>query len=192
MPARPMPIARPGSWSAGVLLVAAAMAAAGCSSSTSSSTTQPAASASSASTAQGATSSGAPASATASATTTATAVKTGTSSLGTILTSATGRSLYLFEKDASGKSACYGACAQGWPPLLTTGTPTAAAGVSASLLGTVKRTDGTVQVTYAGHPLYYFVADTKAGDIRGQNLHAFGADWYVVSPAGKKVEKPGS
>jgi predicted lipoprotein with Yx(FWY)xxD motif len=200
MRARPAQMARLGSWSAGVLLVAAAMAAAGCSSSSSSSTTQPAASASSASGAQVTAPSSAPASATATATAsasasasaTATAVKTGTSSLGTILTSATGRSLYLFEKDASGKSACYGACAQGWPPLLTTGAPTAAAGVSASLLGTAKRTDGTVQVTYAGHPLYYFVADTKAGDIRGQNVHAFGADWYLVSPAGKKVEKPGS
>ncbi len=186
-------MARLGSWSAGALLVAAAMAAAGCSSSSSSSSTQPAASqpaasASSASGTQGTASSSAPASASASAT----AVKTGTSSLGAVLTSATGRSLYLFEKDAGGKSACYGACAQGWPPLLTTGAPTAAAGVSASLLGTVKRTDGTVQVTYGGHPLYYFVADTKAGDIRGQNLHAFGADWYLVSPAGEKVEKPGS
>jgi predicted lipoprotein with Yx(FWY)xxD motif len=108
------------------------------------------------------------------------------------MTDAAGRTLYLFEKDTGGKSSCYGACAQGWPPLLTTGTPTSAAGVSASLLGTVNRTNGTVQVTYAGHPLYYFTGDTKPGDIKGQNLHAFGADWYVVGPAGKKVEKPGS
>jgi predicted lipoprotein with Yx(FWY)xxD motif len=119
-------------------------------------------------------------------------VKTGTSSLGAVLTDTTGRALYLFEKDASGKPACYEACAQAWPPLLTTGTPAAGAGVSMSLLGTVKRADGTVQVTYAGHPLYYFVSDTKPGDISGEGSQAFGGGWDLVSPAGKKVEKPGS
>jgi predicted lipoprotein with Yx(FWY)xxD motif len=174
----------PGSWAAGVLLAAAATAAAGCSSS--SNTAQPAATASSANGAYGAASSSAPASAAAAT------VKTGTSSLGAFLTDATGRTLYLFEKDTGTKSTCYGACAQGWPPLLTTGTPAASAGASASMLGTVKRTDGTVQVTYAGHPLYYFVEDTKPGDIKGEGLQAFGAGWDLVSPAGKKIEKPGS
>jgi predicted lipoprotein with Yx(FWY)xxD motif len=186
MHARHGNLARPGSWAAGVLLVTAVMAAAGCSSGSSSSSTQPAAPASSAGAGYGAAPSSAPASAAAAT------VKTGTSSLGTILTGATARTLYLFEKDTGGKSACSGACTQVWPPLLSSGAPTAVAGVSTSLLGTVKRTDGTVQVTYAGHPLYYFVGDTKPGDIKGQNLHSFGADWYVVSPAGKKVEKPGS
>jgi predicted lipoprotein with Yx(FWY)xxD motif len=119
-------------------------------------------------------------------------VKTGTASLGAILTDAKGRTLYLFEKDTGTKPACYGACAQGWPPLLTTGTPAEGAGVSMPLLGTVKRTDGTVQVTYAGHPLYYFVADAKPGDTKGEGLQAFGAGWDLVSPAGKKIEKPGS
>jgi predicted lipoprotein with Yx(FWY)xxD motif len=108
------------------------------------------------------------------------------------VTDATGRSLYLFEKDTGGKPTCYGTCAQGWPPLLTSGTPAAGTGAGASLLGTVKRTDGTVQVTYAGHPLYFFAGDSTTGDIKGENVHAFGADWYLVSPAGKKVEKPGS
>ena len=180
-------IARRGGGAAGVLLAAAAMAAAGCSSSSSSSgSTPPAAPASSANGGYSAASSSAPASAAAAT------VKTGTSSLGANLTDATGRALYLFEKDAGGKSACDGACAQGWPPLLTTGTPTAAAGVNAALLGTVKRADGTVQVTYAGHPLYYFVQDTKPGDIKGEGVQAFGAGWDLISPAGKKIEKPGS
>ena len=147
MRARHGHIARPGSWVAGVLLAAAATAAAGCSSSGSSSNSaQPAASASSANGGYGAASSSAPASVAAAT------VKTGTSALGAILTDATGRALYLFEKDTGGKSACSGACAKGWPPLLTTGTSAAGAAASMSLLGTVKRTDGTVQVTYAGHP----------------------------------------
>ena len=164
-------MARPGSWAAGVLLASAALVAAGCSSSgSSSSAAQPTAPASAA----------------------AATVNTGTSSLGAILTDASGHSLYLFEKDTGTKPTCYGACAQGWPPLLTTGTPVAGAGASASLLGTVKRTDGTVQVTYAGHPLYYFVADAKPGDTKGEGLQAFGAGWDLVSPAGKKIEKPGS
>ena len=180
-------IAWRGIWAGGVLLAAAATAAAGCSSSSSSSgSTQPAAPASSANGGYGASSSSAPASAA------AVTVTTGTSSLGTILTGATGRALYLFEKDTGGKPACSGACAQGWPPLLTTGTPAAVAGVSMSLLGTVKRADGTVQVTYAGHPLYYFVGDTKPGDIKGEGSQAFGAGWDLISPAGKKIEKPGS
>jgi len=100
--------------------------------------------------------------------------------------------VYLFEKDASDKSSCYGACAQGWPPVLTTGTPVASAGASTSLLGTVTRTDGTIQVTYAGHPLYYYTGDTKAGAATGEDVNAFGAGWYLLDPAGKKVEKPGS
>jgi predicted lipoprotein with Yx(FWY)xxD motif len=170
-----------------VLLAAVAVAAAGCSSSSSSAgTAQPAAPASSAGGAYGAAPSSAP------ATAAAATIKTGTSSLGAILTDATGRTLYLFEKDAGTKPTCYGACAQGWPPLLTTGTPAAGAGASASLLGTITRTDGTVQVTYAGHPLYYFVRDTTPGTIKGEGLQAFGAGWDLVSPAGKKVEKPGS
>jgi predicted lipoprotein with Yx(FWY)xxD motif len=148
-------MARRGSW------------AAECSSSSSSpGSTLPASTASSGG--YGAASSGAPASAAAAT------VKTGTSSLGVILTDAAGGTMYLFEKDTGTKPTCYGACARGWPPLLTAGTPAAVAGASASLLGTVKRTDGTVQVTYSGHPLYYFVEDTKPGDIKGEGLHVFG------------------
>ena len=187
MRARQGQIGSSGGWAAGVLVAVAAIAAAGCSSSSSSSgSAQPAAAASSGHGRYGAASSGTPASAAAAA------VKAGTSTLGAIVTDAAGRTLYLFEKDSGGKSACSGACAQGWPPLLTTGTPTAAAGASTSLLGTIKRTDGTVQVTYAGHPLYYFVEDTKPGDTKGEGVQAFGAGWDLIGPAGKKIEKPGS
>ena len=187
MRARQGQIARSGGWAAGALLAVAAIAAAGCSSSSSSAgSTQPAAPASSGNGGYGAASPGTPASAAAAT------VKAGPSALGVTVTDATGRALYLFEKDTGGKSACDGACAQGWPPLLTTGTPAAGAGASAALLGTVKRADGTVQVTYAGHPLYYFVADIKPGDIKGEGVQAFGAGWDLISPAGKKIEKPGS
>jgi predicted lipoprotein with Yx(FWY)xxD motif len=119
-------------------------------------------------------------------------VKAHKTSLGMILVDSKGRTLYLFEKDKSGKSSCYSACAANWPPYLTTGKPTAATGVTASKLGTTKRTDGKLQVTYNHHPLYRFKFDTKAGAMTGENLHAFGADWYVVSPKGVKVEPKSS
>src|SRR3954467_9019776 len=86
-------------------------------------------------------------------------VKTGTSSLGRIVVDGQSRTVYLFQKDKAGKSACSGACAQNWPPLLTKGAPKAGAGAKASLLGTTKRSDGTTQVTYNKHPLYTFVDD---------------------------------
>ena len=102
-----------------------------------------------------------------------------------------GRTLYLFEADTSNVSTCSGACAQSWPPFVTTGAPQVGAGMNLALVGTTTRSDGAKQVTYNGHPLYYFAGDTQAGDTKGENLHAFGADWYVVSPAGDKVEPPG-
>jgi predicted lipoprotein with Yx(FWY)xxD motif len=123
---------------------------------------------------------------------TAATVKAGHSSLGVILTNGTGRAVYLFEKDTGNTSSCYGACAGAWPPVLTTGAPVAGSGVTASLLRTAKRTDGTTQVTYAGHPLYYFASDQQPGDISGEGSQAFGAGWDLIAPAGKKVEKPGS
>jgi predicted lipoprotein with Yx(FWY)xxD motif len=116
-------------------------------------------------------------------------VGTGTSSLGRILVDSRGRTLYLFEKDKNGKSACSGSCATAWPPVLTSGKPSATAGVKASLLGTTRRADGRLQVTYNGHPLYTFVKDTKKGQANGENVDAFGAEWYAVSAAGTKVEK---
>ena len=123
------------------------------------------------------------------ASTKATTVALGHSQLGRILVDGAGRTLYLFEKDRHGRSACTGACASYWPPLLATAKPAAGRGVKGSLLGVTRRTDGTRQVTYAGHPLYRFALDTKPGQVNGQDLHDFGAGWYVVSAAGKKVEK---
>jgi predicted lipoprotein with Yx(FWY)xxD motif len=117
-----------------------------------------------------------------------TLVKTGKTGLGRILVDTRGHSLYLFEKDKAGHSACYGACASFWPPLLTTAAPVAGAGAKASLLGTTKRRDGKLQVTYRGHPLYLFKLDTKAGTTKGQDSHAFGAGWYALTPSGVKLE----
>jgi len=115
-------------------------------------------------------------------------VTTRKTKLGTILVNAQGRSLYLFLKDKNGKSACSGACAKAWPPLMTTGKPKAAAGANAKLLGTTKRSNGT-QVTYNGHPLYTFFQDTKAGQTNGQGSTAFGAAWYVMGTNGDKITK---
>ena len=117
------------------------------------------------------------------------AVATEASSLGRILVGPGGRTLYLFEKDTNGKSACAGMCATFWPPLIASGKPVAAAGAKASLLGTTKRADGRRQVTYNHHPVYTFAKDTKKGQTNGEGVDAFGAEWYVTSPAGAKVEK---
>lgn len=107
--------------------------------------------------------------------------------LGQILVDGNGRTLYLFEKDTSSSSTCYGDCAKYWPPLLTNGAPQAGAGATASLLGTTKRSDGTTEVTYAGHPLYYVVTDHNPGDATGQGVNNFGAPWDVVGPDGKAI-----
>jgi predicted lipoprotein with Yx(FWY)xxD motif len=123
---------------------------------------------------------------------TAATLAVGNSVLGKILTGANGRTLYLFEKDKSPASTCNGGCAGVWTPFTTTGKPKAGAGVDSAKLTTSKRSDGKQQVVYAGHPLYYFVSDTKTGDTKGQNLNEFGADWYVISTAGQKVEKSSS
>jgi len=111
--------------------------------------------------------------------------------LGTFLVGPGGKSLYLFEADTTSKSTCSTACAQTWPPLITTGAPIAGRGVRQSLLSTTQRSDGTMQVTYDGHPLYLYAGDTMAGDTAGEGLNSFGAGWDVVSPTGKKIEKPG-
>ncbi len=104
-----------------------------------------------------------------------------TSALGSFLVDSKGMTLYLFTKDTPNTSNCYSSCAALWPPLLTNGTPTAGTGVTASMLGTTKRTDGTVQVTYNGWPLYYYVTDKAAGDTTGENVQGV---WFVVTPAG--------
>lgn len=107
--------------------------------------------------------------------------------LGQILVDGSGRTLYLFEADKTTTSTCYGSCASYWPPALTNGAPQPGAGTNASLLGTTKRTDGTVEVTYGGHPLYYVVTDHNPGDATGQNVTNFGAPWFVVGPDGNKI-----
>jgi predicted lipoprotein with Yx(FWY)xxD motif len=119
-------------------------------------------------------------------------VSMATTSLGGILANAQGHTLYLFAKDKQGKSACTGQCATFWPPLIASGKPVAGAGVKASLLGTTKRADGRLQVTYNRHPLYTFAKDKKKGQTTGEQLNAFGADWFAISPAGSKVAKASS
>jgi predicted lipoprotein with Yx(FWY)xxD motif len=114
-------------------------------------------------------------------------LKTHKSSQGTVLVDGKGRTLYLFRKDKTDKSRCSGACADDWPPLLTTGRPTVSGLVRKSLLGTTKRGDGKTQVTYGGHPLYLYVGDLKAGDMNGQGVSAFGARWYAVTPSGRRL-----
>jgi predicted lipoprotein with Yx(FWY)xxD motif len=118
----------------------------------------------------------------------ASVLSTKTSSLGTFLVDGNGRALYLWDADHGSKSTCSGACAQAWPPLTTTATPKASGAVKASLLGTTKRADGSREVTYAGHPLYYFAGDTAPGQTTGQGSDGFGAPWWVVTPAGKAIE----
>lgn len=114
-------------------------------------------------------------------------IKTRHAKLGTYLVDARGFSLYLFQKDKTRKSTCYGTCARVWKPLVVTGAPKAGAGLKASRLSTTTRTGGARQVTYGGHPLYYYDDDHSAGQRKGQGAKEFGAKWYVVAPTGKKI-----
>jgi predicted lipoprotein with Yx(FWY)xxD motif len=112
-----------------------------------------------------------------------------TSGLGQILTDGQGKTVYLFEKEKAGVSSCDGSCAGVWPPVTTSGAAQSSGTASALLVSTTTRTDGKVQVTYNGHPLYYYVGDGKPGDTNGQNLDQFGAGWYVLNPAGSKIDQ---
>ncbi len=117
-----------------------------------------------------------------------TAINLGNTRLGQVLVDAKGLTVYLFLADRNSVSACNTAsCVQYWPPVLTNGAAQAGTGVTASLLGTITRADGTTQVTYSGHPLYRFFSDKAAGDAAGQGVNAFGALWYVVSPSGTQI-----
>ena len=156
----------------------AAVVVAACSSAASSSAAAPAAPASPAggsSSSAGASSSG------------GTVIETASSSAGTILTSGSGRAVYLWAKDTGDMSTCTGACAGAWPPVTTTGTATASGSAKASDIGTITRSDGTKQVTYDGHPLYYFAGDSGPGTATGQGSDSFGAKWWLVAPAGSDV-----
>jgi predicted lipoprotein with Yx(FWY)xxD motif len=99
-----------------------------------------------------------------------------------------GRAMYLFEADKGSTSTCTGACAAAWPPVAASTMPMAGGGVSQSLLGTTKRADGSEQLTYNGHPLYYFAADTGSGMAKGQGSKEFGAGWYVLNAGGSKID----
>lgn len=111
-------------------------------------------------------------------------LKATSSPLGTILVDQDGKTLYLFEADSQNKSNCSGGCLNLWPPVMANGKATAGSGVTAGMIGTAT---GSSQVTYAGHPLYWFSGDTKAGDTNGEGLDDFGGEWYAISPAGKAV-----
>ena len=109
--------------------------------------------------------------------------------LGRYIVDGKGLTLYLFEKDKGGKSACYSTCAKVWAPLITSARPRAGAGVVASKIGTTKRKDGKLQATYGGHPLYHYDDDHKPGQTKGEGSKAFGAEWYIVAPSGKKIDE---
>jgi predicted lipoprotein with Yx(FWY)xxD motif len=109
------------------------------------------------------------------------------SSFGRVLFDGRGFVLYGFTRDARTKSRCSGACAKAWPPYIVKRRPRAGAGVAAARLGTVRRSNGSLQATYAGHPLYYYIGDRKPGQILCQNVTEFGGIWRVVRPSGRLV-----
>jgi predicted lipoprotein with Yx(FWY)xxD motif len=110
--------------------------------------------------------------------------------LGTVLAAGPKHmTVYLFEADTSRSSACSGACASVWPRVRTASAPSAGPGAVPAALGTLVRADGTKQVTYNGHPLYFFAQDKDMGDAYGQGVKGFGSDWYVLTPNGKKLDK---
>jgi predicted lipoprotein with Yx(FWY)xxD motif len=138
--------------------------------------------------AAGSTTAGSTAAATpASGSATATVIESHAGSAGSFLTNASGRAVYLWAADSMNKSTCSGACAGAWPPVTTMGKVTAANGAKAADLGTITRSDGTKQVTYSGHPLYYFAGDSGPGQTNGQGSDNFGAKWWLVAPAGAKI-----
>jgi len=113
-----------------------------------------------------------------------TILKASSSEFGTIWFDGTGQAIYLFEKEATSRPECYQACAAAWPPVLTIGSPRATGKVDPGLVDTVRRADGSTQVTYAGHPLYYYVHDGK-NEVLCHNVVEFGGLWLVVTPGGE-------
>ena len=161
-----------------------ALAAAGCGGGDTSSSSAPAAAATSSSTT-------APASAGGSGGT-ATIDVADNPDLGQILTDGDGNTVYLFEKDEDGTSNCSGECATDWPPVTTSGSAKAGDGADQTLISTIKRDDGSEQVTYDGHPIYLYVGDAKPGDTSGNGLELYGAEWYAITPDGSNAEDSGS
>jgi predicted lipoprotein with Yx(FWY)xxD motif len=117
---------------------------------------------------------------------TGTVIKAAKSQFGMMLFDGTGQAIYLFDKEQTTKPECYDACAEAWPPVLTKGEPTAASGARQDLLGTTKRNDGATQVTYGGHPLYYYAHEAK-NEVKCHNIQGFGGLWLVVTPAGQSA-----
>jgi len=113
-----------------------------------------------------------------------TVIKTASSQFGEILFDGTGQAIYLFDKEKATKAECYGECAEAWPPVLTRGSPVAAGGADTHALGTTKRTDGSTQVTYGRHPLYYYAHEGK-NEVRCHNVREYGGLWLVLTPAGE-------
>lgn len=105
--------------------------------------------------------------------------------LGIILVDLSGHTLYTFDKDKGGTSTCYGSCAETWPPALTEGKPKAGGAAIAAKVGATKRKDGTVQLTYADHPLYRYSRD-KSAEMNGNGVESFGGEWYAIRPNGEK------
>jgi predicted lipoprotein with Yx(FWY)xxD motif len=134
----------------------------------------------------------APASASAPTPTAQATVMTKTGPMGTYLTDAQGKSLYLFVADTTSTSTCFGACAAAWPPLVTAGAAKAGSGVDQTKLATTPRSGGSTQVTYNGHPLYLYAGDTAAGQTTGQGLNQFGALWWLVNPQGAAITGTGT
>lgn len=188
------------SLSAAAALAVLAATAAGCGGSSSSSSSNAGGYApvgSATSTAQSAAASTAPSTGTTPATSTAATPATGTAvvvstkhgKLGTILAAGSKHlTVYMFEGDKAGLSACTGACAHVWPPVTTSAAASVSGSAAAADLGTITRPDGTMQVTYKGHPLYWFAHDGDSGDAYGQGVVGFGSSWYVISPSGSKVD----
>lgn len=137
-----------------------------------------------------ATAAAAPAVAVASSSTT---ISSGKVKAGTVVVNSSGLTLYSFAHDSKNKSTCYGSCAKVWIPLAAKGSVVvkSGSGLSQQLAGKFKRTDGTYQVTYGGHPLYHFTGDTKAGQQNGENKKLNGGRWFVVGKSGKLI-KPSS
>lgn len=117
-------------------------------------------------------------------------VETKHAKLGTILAAGPKKlTVYMFEADKGTTSSCSGACAKVWPPVTSTGAPVASGSAVSADLGTSKRPDGTEQVTYKGHPLYFYDDDKDSGDAYGQGSKSFGAGWYVLKPSGSKIDE---
>ena len=108
--------------------------------------------------------------------------------IGKVVADSRGHTLYMFRADHGGKSACYSSCATYWPPLTTVGKPKAGAGIKAALLGTIKRKDGKLQVTYNKRPLYLYAGDSKPGQTTGEGSNNFGAKWYAMTPKGAVID----